>query len=118
MQSSLQRDFETIHQALGTFIRIIAHVLLSFPLASIVSWLAIEGIGAFIVHRIPAPLPTQLLAIAFSLIFGYAIALTFAVITVISGTTKIIKFLEHEIEGETSALGKVAKIAKQQVLHL
>ena len=95
-----------IEQTLRTILRAVLAIFLSFPVAGGIAAAVVEAIGVLVSHQFPAPAFTNVLALAFALVVGYATALTYAVVESLIGVTRVAKVLEHDVLKEGSVLEK------------
>jgi hypothetical protein len=113
MQNNL---LHVLHSLLNTVLRAVLTIFLSAPIAGIVAAGVVEGISGLLTHQLPT-LTTNLLALAFAFVVGYASALTLAVRESVKGGLFLARMVEHDFAKEFTTLGKATSQLDKRVLN-
>lgn len=93
-----QRAFAFVRELTAALLHAVRTIFIAVPVAALAAGAVVEAGGMLAAHRFPAPLATDALALAFTLVTGYAVALTLAVVECARGVRAVAVTLEHVAE--------------------
>lgn len=88
-----------VRDILQTVLRAVLVTFISAPIAALAVAGITEAVAAIVTHHFPGSSDTHILAIVLALVFGYAVALTYAVVECVRGAIYVGERLERDILG-------------------
>jgi hypothetical protein len=100
---------QLVEHTLRTILRAVLAIFLSAPAAGLVAGAITEGVSFALTGQFPGTMLTHVLAALFTIVVGYAAALTYAVVESVRGAIRIAQFLESDAFKSTSIIDRAVK---------
>lgn len=108
---------QALHSVVRTMLRTVMAIFLSGPTAGLFAAALTEGVSYGLTREFPGTLATHLLSLAFFIVVGYSVSLTYAVIESVKGAIRLTELLEHEIFHPQEAIQRRMREVAQPIVR-
>ncbi len=115
--AQLKHGSQMLIHILEETLRVFRTTFISLLFTTILAATALEGSLLAITRTFPASYAAQIFVIVLSLITGYSVALTYAVIRSLAGAARVVRFVDNELTGEVKHYEDTIKSVEGAILH-